>query len=111
MKNSRTQGFKAIRMREFPNEENINIYFTSSSNHTSNADIERLHNTINEHIRLLRHDEKNKQQTTEEKILRIIGYYTIHSTTKIKHIDFLNGKIKEEKYTEIHALITKKKKV
>lgn len=46
-------GFKAIPMQQFLKEENINIHFTSNSNHTSNADVERLHNTINEHIRLI----------------------------------------------------------
>ncbi|GBP14109.1 Retrovirus-related Pol polyprotein from transposon 17.6 [Eumeta japonica] len=60
-------GFKAIPMQEYLKKENINIHYTSNSNHTSNADIERLHNTLNEHLRLLRHDEQSKNETTEEK--------------------------------------------
>lgn len=104
-------GFKAIPMQQFLKDENIEIHYTSNSNHTSNADIERLHNTINEHIRLLRHDSRNKDETMEDKMTRIIGFYnnTIHSTTGIKPIDFLNGKIHEDKYKEIHDLINKKK--
>lgn len=96
-------GFKAIPMQQFLKDENIEIHYTSNSNHTSNADIERLHNTINEHIRLLRHDSRNKDETMEDKMTRIIGFYnnTIHSTTGIKPIDFLNGKIHEDKYKEI----------
>lgn len=104
-------GFKASEMQTFLEKENISIHFTSNSNHTSNADIERLHNTINEHIRLLRHDEKSKDETIEEKIMRIIGFYnnTIHSTTGIKPIDFVNGKISEEKYKDIHDRMEAKK--
>lgn len=104
-------GFKAIPIQEYLRKENINIHYTSNSNHTSNADIERLHNTLNEHLRLLRHDEQSKDETTEEKISRIIGFYnnTIHSTTQIKPIDFINGKVHEDKYPEIHDLILKKK--
>lgn len=104
-------GFKAIPMQQFLKDENIEIHFTSNSNHTSNADIERLHNTINEHIRLLRHDDKNGNETIEEKIIRIIGFYnnTIHSTTGFKPMDFINGKISEVKYKEIHDLMVSKK--
>lgn len=104
-------GFKAIPMQEFLKKENIDIHYTSNSNHTSNADIERLHNTINEHIRLLRHDTENKDESMEDKMTRIIGFYnnTIHSTTGIKPIDFVNGKIHEDKYTEIRNRISAKK--
>ncbi|CAD7000909.1 unnamed protein product [Ceratitis capitata] len=103
-------GFKAIPMQQFLKDENITIHYTSNSNHTSNADIERLRNTINEHIRLLRQNERSRHETVE-KILRIIGFYnnTIHSTTKTKPIDFINGKIHEDKYEDIHDLILKKK--
>lgn len=104
-------GFKAIPMQEFLKKENIDIHYTSNSNHTSNADIERLHNTINEHIRLLRHDKENQGETIEDKMMRIIGFYnnTVHSTTGIKPIDFVNGKVHEDRYKEIHDLIELKK--
>lgn len=104
-------GFKAIPMQQFLTEENIEIHYTSNSNHTSNADIERLHNTINEHLRLLRHDDRNNSETIEEKMIRIIGFYnnTIHSTTGHKPIDFINGKIHEDSYKGIHDLMVSKK--
>jgi hypothetical protein len=105
-------GFKAIPLREFLNNENINIHFTSSSNKTSNSDIERLHNTINEHLRLLRHDPLKDTDTVEEKLFKIINYYnnTIHSTTNIRPIDFKNGKIKDEEYPAIKAKIEERKR-
>lgn len=104
-------GFKAIPMQQFLSDENIDIHYTSNSNHTSNADVERLHNTINEHLRLLRHDDKTRTENIEEKINRIIGFYnnTIHSTTGEKPIDFVNGKIHQDKYKHIHDLMLLKK--
>lgn len=104
-------GFKAIPMQEFLKNEKIDIHYTSNSNHTSNADIERLHNTINEHLRLLRHDDNNNRETIEEKMIRIIGFYnnTIHSTTGHKPIDFINGKIHESSYKDIYDLMVSKK--
>lgn len=104
-------GFKAIPLQEFLKENNIEIHFTSSGNHTSNADVERLHNTINEHIRILKHDPNKDTETTEEKIFRIIKYYndTIHSTTGRKPIDFINGTITREDYISIKEKIEKKK--
>lgn len=104
-------GFKAIPMRQFLADENIDIHYTSNSNHTSNADVERLHNTINEHLRLLRHDDKSSTETIEEKMIRIIGFYnnTIHSTTGYRPIDFINGKIHQDSYREIHDLMVSKK--
>lgn len=104
-------GFKAIPMRQFLADEKIDVHYTSNSNHTSNADVERLHNTINEHLRLLRHDGKTSTETIEEKMIRIIGFYnnTIHSTTGQKPIDFINGKIHEDTYREIHDLMVLKK--
>jgi len=100
-------GFKALSLREFLKEENIEIHYTSNNNHTSNSDIERLHNTINEHIRILRHDVNKDTDTVEEKILRIIGYYsnTIHSTTNKKPIDFNKGIIKNDEYPNIKERI------
>lgn len=98
-------------MQQFLKDEKIDIHYTSNSNHTSNADIERLHNTINEHLRLLRHDDRTSNDTIEEKMIRIIGFYnnTIHSTTGHKPIDFINGKIHEDSYKDIYDKIISKK--
>lgn len=102
-------GFKAIPFQEFLQKEDIEIHFTSNNNHTSNSDVERLHNTINEHIRLLRHDQNKEIDTVEEKILKIISFYnnTIHSTTNRKPIDFNNGKVKDDEYNDIRDRIIK----
>lgn len=102
-------GFKALPLREFLNQRNITIHYTSNNNHTSNADVERLHNTINEHLRLLRHDPNKDTDTVEEKILKIIYFYnnSIHSTTNKKPIDFHTGKIKEDDLDEIRNKILK----
>lgn len=102
-------GFKALPLREFLQNQYIEIHYTSNNNHTSNADVERLHNTINEHIRLLKHDERVNLDTVEEKILKIIAMYnnTIHSTTNHKPIDFINGKVKDTDYENIRNKILK----
>lgn len=44
-------------------------------------------------------------------MIRIIGFYnnTIHNTTGQKPIDFINGKIHEDTYREIHDLMVLKK--
>ena len=47
-------GMKSNGMLEFLKENHIDIHFTSSLNHNSNSDVERLHNTINEHLRILK---------------------------------------------------------
>lgn len=103
-------GFKALPFTEFLRVQNIEMHFTSNNNHTSNADIERLHNTLNEHIRLLRHEDEDVD-TIEEKIMKVIFFYnnSIHSTTNKKPIDFKNGNVKNEEYQEIHDKIQKYK--
>lgn len=73
--------------------------------------MERLHNTINEHIRLLKHDPNRDIENVEEKIHRIIMFYnnTIHSTTGIKPIDFRNGTISTNDFPSIRDLMIKNK--
>lgn len=102
-------GLKAIPLQTYLREQNIETHFTSNNNHTSNSDIERLHNTINEHLRLLRHDPNKDTETVEEKIYRIVNFYnnTIHSTTGQKPIDFVNGVINRDDYPTIRLKIIK----
>lgn len=104
-------GFKALPLLEFLREQEIEIHYTSNNNHSSNSDVERLHNTINEHIRILKHDPNRETETVEEKIYKIIMYYnnTIHSTTKRKPVDFRNGTINQEEYPSIRNSIIKMK--
>lgn len=104
-------GFKAIPLTEFLREREIEIHFTSNNNHSSNSDVERLHNTINEHIRILRHDPDKDIDTVEEKLYKIIMFYnnTIHSSTGCRPSDFMNGKIKEDSYPSIEEKLVKTK--
>lgn len=104
-------GFKALPLLEYLREQEIEIHFTSNNNHTSNADVERLHNTINEHIRILKHDANKNTESVEEKMYRIITYYnnTIHSTTGEKPVDFKNGTISRTDYPAIREKIVKLK--
>lgn len=74
----------------FCRENNIKTHFTTPYSHTGNSDIERLHSTMLEHIRIIKIREERID--TEELVIRAIGYYnnTIHSTTKQKPMDFIN---------------------
>lgn len=102
-------GMKSAGMAEFLRERNIQLHFTSSLNHNSNSDVERLHNTINEHLRILKHTMRHIP--IEEQMILINGYYneTIHGTTNIKPIDFVQGKINELQYDDIYQTILRKK--
>lgn len=102
-------GMKSKGMNTFLQERNIEIHFTSSLNHNSNSDIERLHNTINEHLRILKHTKIHV--SIEEQMILINSYYneSIHSTTNRKPIDFVNGKISEAEYNDIYEKILEKK--
>lgn len=105
-------GFKALPLKDFLKERNIEIHFTSNNNHSSNSDVERLHNTINEHIRILRHDPDKEIDTVEEKLNKIITFYnnTIHSTTGCRPSDFINGKITQDNYPLIKDKIQNTKR-
>ena len=100
---------KSKNMTNFLSEHRIEIHFSSSSNHNANADIERLHNTINEHLRILKHTKRHIP--IEEQMILINGYYnkTIHSTTGLKPLDFIQGKVPEEDYGKIYQKILQKK--
>lgn len=57
---------------------------------TGNSDVERMHLSLLEHIRILKHN--NAHFDTKELVIRAIGFYnnTIHSTIGVKPIEFLN---------------------
>ena len=84
-------------MQEFLKTENVDILYTSNSNQTSNADIGRQHNAINESM--------------EDKMPRTIMFYnnTIHSKTDINRIDVVNAKIHEDICIENRDLIKYRK--
>lgn len=47
-------GMRSNLMKRLLREKSIDIHYVSSSNHNGNSDVERLHNTINEHLRILK---------------------------------------------------------
>lgn len=92
-------------MREYFNNEEINVHFTSPLVKTGNGDIERVHGTINEHLRLLK-SQINKETITKI-IIKSVQYYnnSIHSTTNKKPIDFISNKIMNTDFIKIKEQI------
>lgn len=88
-------------------ENNIKTHFTTPNSHTGNSDIERMHLTLLEHIRILKR--KNEDIDIEELVIRAIGFYnnTIHSTINMKPIDFLNRS--DIDYNKISEYMTDRK--
>lgn len=82
--------FNNALIKLFCAEKNISTHFTTPYSHTGNSDIERMHLSLLEHIRILKRNKENMD--TEELVIRAIGFYneTIHSTTGLKPIEFLN---------------------
>lgn len=82
--------FNNALIKLFCRENNINTHFTTPHSHTGNSDIERMHLSLLEHIRILKRQDENVD--IEELVIRSIGFYnnSIHSTTNTKPIDFLN---------------------
>lgn len=82
--------FNNALIKMFCCEKDIQPHFTTPNSHTGNSDIERLHSSILEHIRIIKGSNENID--TEELVIRAIGFYnnSIHSTTKLKPMDFIN---------------------
>lgn len=82
--------FNNALIRLFCSEKNIQTRFTTPNSHTGNSDIERMHLSLLEHIRVLKRSNENID--IEELVIRAIGFYndTIHSATRLKPIDFIN---------------------
>lgn len=72
--------------------QKIKVHFISPNHPQSNGQIERLHSTLTEHIRLL--NAQGFQSTpVKNKIIYAINAYnhSIHSATKYKPTDIING--------------------
>lgn len=82
--------FNNALIKLFCTQNNIEVHFTTPYSHTGNSDIERMHLSLLEHIRILKREDENID--IEELVIRAIGFYnnTIHSTTNMKPMDFLN---------------------
>jgi hypothetical protein len=90
-------------VEQFLKDNEIEFYQTTPGNKTGNSDIERLHGTLNEHLRILEIDNPDNIENLHEKIFNIILMYnrTIHATTKQRPIDFLTKNISKEEIEEI----------
>lgn len=84
--------FDIISIKQFLNENEIDLYLTTPNHKTGNSDVERLHQTLNEHIRLFKAD-PNNEDTIHDKVFKSILYYnnSIHSSINAKPIEFLNN--------------------
>ena len=60
--------FKSVNIKDYLKTENINLHLVKCNNHTGNADIEKLHDTISEKIRVLMIEQKSL--SINEKIIR-----------------------------------------
>ena len=89
--------FKATRLKEFLDNENIELHLTKPNSHTGNADIERFHNTIAEKFRIMY--KANKEIPVKQLIQRSIRNYNerYHSTIKCTPKEVQQGKMDENK--------------
>ena len=72
----------------FLRNNEIIFHQTTPDNKTGNSDVECLHSTLNEHLRILACDNSHELQSIEDKVFYIMSVYkrTIHSTTNLKPI-------------------------
>lgn len=73
------KGFKDINIKDFLREQGIELHLTKPHSHTGNSDVERLHNSLNEKIRILNLEQKRAIST---QILEAVRNYNsvFHST-------------------------------
>lgn len=85
--------FKAIRIKEFLDNEKIELHLTKPNSHTGNADIERLHNTIAEKFRILY--KINREIPIKQLIQKAVRNYNdrYHSSIKCNPREVHLGKI------------------
>ena len=78
-------------MKDFATLHNINIHYIIPLNPTSNGVIERFHLTLTEHLRIIGALKKDLN-ILDQMPYAILGYnHSIHSTTKQRPIDIING--------------------
>lgn len=86
--------FKNSVITELLNLHKIKVHFCSPNHAQSNGNIERFHSTIIEHIRLLNTKCFLKSPIQSKMIYAVLAYnHSIHSVTKLKPIDIINGHI------------------
>lgn len=86
--------FKNSVVTELLQLHKVKIHFISPHHPQSNGNIERLHSTISEHVKLLNAQNFNNSSINQKMTYSIMAYnHSIHSATKMKPIDIINGHI------------------
>lgn len=103
--------FNTALIRDFLNSEEVDFHFTSPNTHTGNSDIERFHLTLNEHIRLFKLEQKDKDFDDRALVYKAVQIYndSIHSTTGHKPNDLLHNKVDKSVWQILRNNIHKSK--
>lgn len=98
-------------VEQFLKENKIVFHKTTASLKTGNSDVERLHGTLNEHLRIMNAAKDNSE--LNDKLYKIISIYndTIHSTTKLKPIDFILKNISKQDIASLVDRFQKQKEI
>lgn len=93
--------FNSTNVKEFLRKKRINVHFTNPNSHTGNADTKRLHSTISEKFRTL--ESEKSILSIQERVFKSIEWYnkSIHSLTREKPIDVVEGKVDKGKIEQI----------
>lgn len=88
---------------EFFKTHQIKTHFITVNNPQSNGAIERFHSTLIEHLRVLRAKNNGKIDILNQMPYAILGYNnSIHSVTKQKPIDIINGHLNTKDVFDIN---------
>lgn len=112
--------FRSINIKDYLREEHIQLHLVKPNSHTGNSDVERLHNTISERIRVLNIDHKNI--SIKDKMSKAIEWYnnSYHSAIKEKPINVQEGKcnkktiyenLKKQKHRYINRINAKRENI
>lgn len=79
--------FNTLSIQNFFSNQGVEVHFTTPNNKSSNGDIERFHNTLNEHLRIIMMKPDNEKQFLSP-VLEALSHYnkTKHSATGFKPI-------------------------
>lgn len=101
--------FNTLNIREFVNNEAIKIHFTTPYVKTGNSDIERIHGTLNEHIRIF--NAKKEIGSLKEKVIKAAQIYndTYHHSTGRKPLEFIKNEIDLKELDQIAEKIYQNK--
>ncbi|XP_055390591.1 uncharacterized protein LOC129619374 [Condylostylus longicornis] len=96
--------FCSVNIKDYLRKENIELNLVKPNSHTGNSDIERLHNTLSEKIRML--GIENKDLNIKEKIFRALEWYnnSYHSTTREKPINIQEEILRENQNIQVKLI-------